>query len=180
MLIHLNGWPGVGKLTVARALHARIGGRLLDNHSVYNIAFRLTDFRSDEFYETVRALRSVAYDRVAGIPPEIPVIMTNGLNHGWWGQENWDAIRALATRRGSPLYSVILTCDLDEHLRRMQSDERRYLGKLINPHHWQREGKVLLGDDVDNVLRLDTTDTPPEETALAVESWFKSAENARR
>jgi hypothetical protein len=80
MLIHLNGWPGVGKLTVGRLLQASIGGHLLDNHSIYNVAFSLTEFRSPAFYATVRAVREVAFARVAQLPGQIPVIMTNGLN----------------------------------------------------------------------------------------------------
>ena len=46
MLVHINSYPGVGKLTIGRALANQIGGKLLDNHSIYNIAFALTEFRS--------------------------------------------------------------------------------------------------------------------------------------
>jgi shikimate kinase len=38
MLINLNGWPGVGKLTVGRILAKTLGGRLLDNHTLLNVA----------------------------------------------------------------------------------------------------------------------------------------------
>ena len=31
MLVHINGYPGVGKLTIGRALAAQVGGKLLDN-----------------------------------------------------------------------------------------------------------------------------------------------------
>jgi hypothetical protein len=64
MIIHMNGYPGVGKLTIGRELCRILNGRLLDNHSVYNVAFALTEFRSDAFYETVRAVRAIAYDRI--------------------------------------------------------------------------------------------------------------------
>ena len=46
MMIHLNGYPGVGKLTVGRLLAQRLGGRLLDNHAMYDVAFALAEFRS--------------------------------------------------------------------------------------------------------------------------------------
>lgn len=36
--LHINGHPGVGKLTVVELLRERVGARLLDNHSVYNVA----------------------------------------------------------------------------------------------------------------------------------------------
>jgi hypothetical protein len=175
MLIHLNGWPGVGKLTIGRLLHASIGGHLLDNHSIYNVAFCLTEFRSPEFYATVRAVRAVAFARVAQLPAQTPVIMTNGLNDSEWGQENWMAIRRLAAQCGAPLFSVILTCDPQEHGRRMASPERHYLGKLTEPEKWQPKSKVLLGEDADFSLHLDTSTTPPGVCAERIRIWLKSA-----
>ena len=53
-LIHLNGPPGVGKLTIGRCLAPLIEARLLDNHAIYDVAFAITEFRSPEFYATVR------------------------------------------------------------------------------------------------------------------------------
>ena len=38
MIIHLNGLPGVGKLTIARELALRLGAHVLDSHSIYNVA----------------------------------------------------------------------------------------------------------------------------------------------
>ena len=46
-LIHINGHPGVGQLTVAELLKDSLGARLLDNHSVYNVALALTEFKSE-------------------------------------------------------------------------------------------------------------------------------------
>jgi cytidylate kinase len=43
MIIHFNGWPGVGKYTVAKIVANRLGLRFLDNHTLLNIAIALTD-----------------------------------------------------------------------------------------------------------------------------------------
>jgi cytidylate kinase len=67
MILQINGWPGVGKLTVGRIIAKELGGRLLDNHTIYNPAFALTEFRSPAFYDTVRAVRDVAFQRAAEI-----------------------------------------------------------------------------------------------------------------
>ncbi|UUP18448.1 hypothetical protein [Nitratireductor thuwali] len=40
----MNGYPGVGTLTIGRELATLISGRLLDIHTVYNVAFVLTEF----------------------------------------------------------------------------------------------------------------------------------------
>lgn len=57
MLIVLNGYRDVGKLTIGQALAPMIGARLLDIHSVYNVAFALTEFRSEAFYDIIRAVQ---------------------------------------------------------------------------------------------------------------------------
>jgi len=54
-LIHINGAPGVGKLTIARIMAPRLNARLLDNCAIYNVAWALTDVRSPIFYSAVRA-----------------------------------------------------------------------------------------------------------------------------
>lgn len=64
MIVHINSYPGVGKFTIGRALAELIGAKFLDNRSVFNVAFALTEFCSPAFYDTVRAVREIAYRRV--------------------------------------------------------------------------------------------------------------------
>jgi len=63
VIVHINRYPGVGKLTIGRALADLIGGKLLDNHSVFNVAFALTEFRSPAFYDAVREVRGLGGPR---------------------------------------------------------------------------------------------------------------------
>ena len=46
MVIHINGHPGVGKMAITKILNERLKGRLLDNHSIYNLALALAEFKS--------------------------------------------------------------------------------------------------------------------------------------
>jgi hypothetical protein len=64
LIIHINSYPGVGKLTIGRHLAELLNGKLYDNHSIYNVAFAVTEFRTPTFYETVRAVRDIAYARL--------------------------------------------------------------------------------------------------------------------
>ncbi|MBL4727595.1 MAG: hypothetical protein JKY83_13210 [Rhizobiaceae bacterium] len=64
MLIILNGYPGVGKLSIGSELIKLIEGRMLDIHSVYNVAFALTNYRSKAFYQTVRSIQDIADARI--------------------------------------------------------------------------------------------------------------------
>lgn len=172
MIIHLNGWPGVGKLTIARAVSARLGGHLLDNHTIYNVAFALTEFRSREFYSLVRSVRDAAFARVAAISPEIPVIMTNAYGSSEWGRENWTELLSLARHRGSEFFAVTITCSPDEHLRRITAEDRRHLRKLTDPNALPQPLKPLMEDGAEHLLKLETSGIQPEESADRICQWI--------
>jgi len=175
MLVHINSYPGVGKLTIGRALAERIGGKLLDNHSIYNVAFALTEFRSPAFYETVRAVRDLAYQRVLELPAKLPVVLTNWYSQGSaWGEENWDAAISLAHRRPCPLAVIILTCSPEENMQRIQSPGRDAMRKprsaeLIVSN---RSGRPLLDRGGDRLLRLDVTDISADSAATSIAAWL--------
>jgi hypothetical protein len=177
MIININSWPGTGKLTIARHLQRLIDGRLLDNHTVFNVAFSLCEFRSPEFYETVRAVRRIAYETVATIPADIPIILTSAYSQGPWSQENWDATVDMAAKRGSQLYSVVLDCALDENLRRLQSAERGAQLKLTDPVQLatMRREKSLLSEPGDQHLRFDVTDLTAVKAADKIAAWLRSS-----
>lgn len=174
MIIVLNGWPGVGKLTVGRILAQTLGARLLDSHSVYNVAFSLTDFRTPEFNQTVRGVREVAFTAAARLPASEPIIMTACYaNESPWGNENWDAIIALARKSGRKLLAVALDCAAAENVRRVRVAERANLRKLTDGDELMRvrEGRTLLERDVDAVLRIDNTSLSPEACAARIAAW---------
>ncbi|MCR5878537.1 ATP-binding protein [Phenylobacterium sp. J367] len=167
VLVHINGYPGAGKLTLARRLTDAIGGRLVDNHSVYNLALALTEMKSEPYYETLRAMRELAFQRVLELPAETPVVATNAhMTDSGWGNENWDAWTDLARQRGSRLLVVVLDCQADELDRRIASPGRAASRKLTDPKLFNgaRSGRVLIDRDGDATLRFDTTDLAPEAT----------------
>jgi hypothetical protein len=176
MLVHINSYAGVGKLTIGRALANHLGGKLLDNHTIYNIAFALTEFRTPEFYDTARAARDLAFQRVLHLPPTQPVILTNWYSQGSsWGEENWDEVIALAKRRPSPLAVVVLACSPEENARRIQSAGRDAMRKpraaaLVEDN---RNGRPLIDRGGDKTLYLDVTDMDAEEAAGAIAAWLR-------
>jgi hypothetical protein len=175
MIININSWPGVGKLSIAERLHQNIGGRLLDNHTIFNVAFSLCDFKSPEFYEAARAVRRIAFDAVSKLPSNVPVIVTSAYADTRFGRENWAAIRDLACSRGSPLFNVVLDCSLNENIRRLQSPGRERLRKLTEaaPLVRSRSSAQLLCDGGDHMLRIDVTELTPEDAASRIERWLR-------
>jgi shikimate kinase len=117
MLINLNGWPGAGKLTVGRIIAHKLQGHLLDNHTIFNVASAVTRPGTPQFYETARAVRRIAFDRILELPANIPVVLTNVVARGGTSgflEENWRAILTLAEHRRCDLYSATLFCSPEE------------------------------------------------------------------
>jgi predicted kinase len=172
MIIHINGHPGVGKLTVGRIVAEWLGGRVLDSHSVFNVAFALTEFRSAAFYDTVRAVRAIAYQRILDLPGTVPVVLTNALmQDSAWANAQWDAAIELARTRGSELMAVILECSAEENARRIQSSGRDAQRKPRDPQIL-REGRAPIDRGGARLLRLDTTSLSAEASAEHILAWL--------
>jgi shikimate kinase len=178
MIVNLNGWPGVGKLTTARELSRLINGKLLDNHTLLNVGKALARDGSPEFYALVRAVRSAAFDAILELPQTVPVIFTNVVARGGASgflEENWRAIIDLADTRRSDLYSVTLTCSAVENARRIAGTDRALLGKRQDPELLQElaNTRVLYDDGAKYRLTVDNSDLSPMETASRIKGWIE-------
>ncbi|MGV8830968.1 MAG: AAA family ATPase [Devosia sp.] len=174
MIIVLNGYPGVGKLTIGRKLAEIVKGRLLDIHTVYNLAFALTEFKSPAFIATVEQVEAIAHDLIHQLPDDVPVVLTTVLaGDDPWGNAEWDRIVQLGKDR-PPLCVVHVACSLDENIVRIQSAERDMKRKPRDPEMARRNqlgAKVLAGIDQPNLLELDVTALTPEQAAQAIADW---------
>ena len=177
MIVELNGLAGVGKLTIGRDLARRLDACLLDNHTIYNPAFATTEFRSPEFYDTVRAVRTIAFDRAAALPARVSIILTMspGTSRAWG--EDWQAaIRGLADRRKAKLLAVHLSCAKAEHLRRLVSPERAVLRKLTDVSGLDAlADRPALLDHADAILELDVSELSSDAAAEAICGWLDTA-----
>jgi shikimate kinase len=178
MIVNLNGWPGVGKLTVARELSKLIDGVVVDNHTILNVGSAIAREGSPEFYAVVRAVRAVAFDAILRLPPGVPVILTNVVARGGTSgflEENWLSVVDLAKFRDCELFSVILTCSAIENARRIASADRGLLGKIQDVELLSelRQTRTLFDEGARFRLTIDNSDTSPEEAAERIESWIR-------
>lgn len=184
MIINLNGWPGVGKLTTARELAKLVNGIVLDNHTILNVGSAVATEGSPEFYAVVRAVRSVAFDAILRLPPSVPVILTNVVARGGTSgflEENWQSVVTLAKARNCDLFSVILTCSALENARRVSSPDRGLAGKIQNPASLVEliETRTLFDDGATFRVRIDNSDLSPMETAALIQDWIRGTELAK-
>jgi hypothetical protein len=167
MIVHLNGWPGVGKLTVGRALARKLGARLLDNHILHDLPGQLCDRGSAEYWRLYYQIRDLTYAWVHSMPSDESFVMTNALTREADREvEAWNAIRELARNRSDQLVAVTLECVLDENVRRIQSPDRQHR-KLTAPApliEW-RSKYTLLTDADAAPLTVDNTSLSPDQAA---------------
>ncbi|QPH55112.1 AAA family ATPase [Pontivivens ytuae] len=175
MIVHINGRPGTGKLTIGTALAERIGARLLDNHTIYNLAFALTEAKSPAFYEAVAEVREIAHRRVLDLPAEVPVVLTDAhFADSAHGRAAWATGAALARRRGCPYLVVVLDCAAEENLRRLQSPGRAGKRKPRDPALYPgiTARRPLIREGGDRTLELDVTELSAEDAAAQIADWI--------
>jgi chloramphenicol 3-O-phosphotransferase len=178
-IILLNGFPGIGKLAIARALQPLVAKdlsltRLIDNHLLIDPAQAIIPGR-DPRHKALRAkIRQVAFEALEeefSVTPELTVIMTNCLADTEEDIAVLEEHVKLAMDCGIPIYLVNIECDKEEHMLRLR-DRCRYTGgktklsdeaileRMLNEHVLVNDTKVHTkpGRDVQlKELMLDTT-----------------------
>jgi hypothetical protein len=175
-IIYLIGHYGVGKLTVAKALCAATGARLLDNHLINNVIFSLV--RADGrtplppgVWDHIGQIREIAFEAIETLaPPEYSYVLTNALtddpvDRHWFGRTV-----ELARRRNSVFIPVLLDCDEAENARRIDTPDR-----AANLKHTDAASALVrrrtvkpLPIDHPNLMSLDTTHLPPADAARKI------------
>lgn len=164
MIVHLNGMPGTGKLTVGRLLAAALGARLMNNHSIINQVGR-------GHPEYTAFIMRLAADVLAG---GRPLVCTNSL------------VAELADDRarfsqiaaaGDPFVQVWLHCEPAVNLQRVTSSDRADLGKLTDPAALAnlRARYTIYHPPAAHPLELDTTASTPAETCRFILDFLGSS-----
>jgi hypothetical protein len=182
MIVHLNGWPGVGKLTVGRELTRLLGGRLLDNHTLLNPAAALAPRASAEYWSIVREFHAIAHKRMREMPPDEIFVLTNALAEADpRATELWAGVKRLARERGDVLLAVTLDCSLAANLERIDTSERTNNRKLDDPAYLtDMRAKIAIMNtaaDADFGLRLDTTDLSAPAAARVIFDFARARLN---
>lgn len=170
-LIVIYGPPGVGKLTVARALADLTSYRLFHNHLTVNLVTAL--FPPDTAAWDALAAR-IRQDVFAAVVREgIDLILTRAPRDGGAAEvARVAAMLAPVVDAGGDACFVQLACDRDELRARVARENRQEHHKLIDP------ATLFRLYDPDTTLpfaphlRLDVTRLPPPEAARHIATRF--------
>ncbi|KAH0541782.1 hypothetical protein FGG08_003737 [Glutinoglossum americanum] len=125
--IYINGYPGVGKLTIAKLLSNRIeNSKVVDNHLLIDPVASVFD-RSMNEYQPLRKLvrTNILYSIAASTSTkDVTWIFTDQQSSSAQGSSAAQDYQNAATAKKSRFISVILNCGLDENIKRLRESGR--------------------------------------------------------
>ncbi|KAF2436874.1 hypothetical protein EJ08DRAFT_644449 [Tothia fuscella] len=126
--IILNGYPGVGKYTIAKHMRAILDSLsiLFYNHEIIDPVTAIHPGRTPKHYELRKEYRKKRFDEIIADPtPDLTIFLTV-----CQGQSEADIAVGIdhlriARERGIPVFWVNLICSDEDHKGRIGSEERR-------------------------------------------------------
>jgi hypothetical protein len=163
VIVHLNGWPGIGKQTVGWVLAERLGARFVHNHVLHDVAIACAGFDDAARWPLYEQVRSAAYGALRDRPPGEVFVMTNALCVGSDRERAaWNHVVDLALVRQVPLLPVVLKATAEENEHRIRSPGRA--GRKMTDRGALRDfiaADIIQRPDVPELLVLDVTVLAP-------------------
>lgn len=179
----LMGFPGVGKLTIARALSPLLSAKVIDNHWFNNPILRLLDddgttpLPSGIWEYTGRVRQAVLDAIVAYGPPSANFIFSHaGIEGDERSNRTFRQIAGAARECGALLVPVRLLCDEEELIRRVTTPARREHLKSIDAHASREKSRraQVLDPKHQFTLNLDVTSKTAEASAAEIRDHILS------
>ena len=170
-LVFIYGPPAVGKLTVAKELSLITGYPVFHNHLTRNLVHELFPSALKENYELVNKLRNEVLE-YASLHGENMIF-----TYVYSGASDDDAVNEIVSRveknAGNVLF-VELLANESELLTRVTDESRRSHKKLTDAEELKTYLDKTQYPSVpyENILKIDTTNTPPVEVAGLITDHF--------
>jgi hypothetical protein len=170
-LVILYGPPGVGKLTVGRALAALTGYRLFHNHLTVDIANALFARNTAAWDRLARELRLMVFTEA--VRENVDLILTRAPRSADAAEvERLRVITEPIRAAGGSLLFVQLVCEREVLRSRVQADDRRVLGKLTDPQKVVEQYDLKARLPLEPHLLLDVTHVQPAEAAAQIAAHY--------
>ncbi|TXR57593.1 hypothetical protein [Quadrisphaera setariae] len=181
-VVFMLGYPGTGTRTVGGHVAAQLGGVLVDNALINRPVLEVLQ------WDGVAPLPEGVWDRVVPIrdavlgavedlaPPSTSFVFTNVLEDEPSAAPAYERIRSLAHRRGSLFLAVMIECDVDAQVSRIDTPDRIALRKGSDPEGYRghRLTTRLFQPPAGDLLTIDTTTTTPADNAARIVSELRN------
>ncbi|PDS99362.1 chloramphenicol phosphotransferase [Rhizobium sp. S9] len=177
LFILLLGFPGVGKLTIARELSPLLTAKVIDNHWFNNLILRLLDDDGttplpNGIWEYTGRVRQAVLDAIVAYgPPSANFIFTHaGIEGDERSNRTFQQIACAARECEALLVPVRLLCDEEELARRVATPARRDRLKSIDAQASREKSRraQVLAPQHPFTLNLDVTSKTAEASAAAI------------
>ncbi|KAE8356984.1 hypothetical protein BDV28DRAFT_126014 [Aspergillus coremiiformis] len=176
-LIHINAFPGTGKLTVAQYLLSRsppsANVKLVHNHLLINPADAVLHRTQPGYQSLRRALRAATFTSLATEPAtyNTTYLFTDFQTTNEQGTSVCLEYAQAAKDRGCVLIPIVLSCDEDANLKRIMHSDREMHAKLMDVEllrTFRKGAPVFRFSDRKEFLEIDVTCLEPEEVARMI------------
>lgn len=175
-VVFMLGYPATGKRTIGGHVAQLLGGVLVDNALVNRPVLEVLQ------WDGVSPLPEGVWDRVAPIrdavlgtiedlaPPTTSFVVTNVLEDEPGAAPAYERIRSLAHRRGSLFLAVLVECDVDVQVSRIDTPDRVALRKGSDPEGYRghRLSTRLFRPPAEDLFTVDSTTTTPADNASRI------------
>lgn len=184
-LIYLIGFPGSGKFTTAKELCKIIDAVIVSNNLFNNIIFDIVKLRNaevpDDLWEKIFAVR----ENILAIMEKYYVkskhyIFTNELVEGDpYDQKIYNSVINLSRKMGVKIFPVVLHCNNEELVKRVQSEERYQENKITDSDFAMKriEGKRLFIPE--GTLEIGNSNLSAKEVAKKIIEEMKEEKNGK-
>jgi len=183
VIIHILGFQGTGKSTIAQEICKIADVKLVDNHSVFSPVMRLIEEDGvtplpQQVWDNIGKIWEAVFDTITHLsPPEYNFVITNSLLDG--SPEHHECVekwQRCADHRKGHYVPVRLLISVEENERRITMAERKLRQKEINPETPKKNAKnhTVLQINHPNEITLDVTDLSAHEVAQTILAHAKS------
>ena len=175
-VVFLLGYPGAGKRTVGGHLAQQLPGVLVVDALINRPLLEMFQWDGvallpPAIWDYVVPVREAVLRTIEDLaPPTTSHVFTDVLEDGPSAAAEYEALRSLAHRRGSKFLAVVLTCEIDEPVSRIDDPDRIALREGSDPEGYRgcTLTTPLLQPPPEEVLHLDTTRTAPADNARRI------------
>lgn len=172
-VVYMLGYPGMGKRTVGGHLAELLDGVLVDNALINRPLLEL--FRWDgieplppQIWQYAVPIREAVLATIQDLAPLTnSYVFTNVIEEGPTAADEYDRVRSVAHRRGSLFLAVMLSCDIEAQVSRIDNPDRVALRKGADPEGYRghRLTTTLYQPPAAEAFHIDTTEAPAVDNA---------------